>query len=62
MKGLRNTSWQLQNWEDVKYSIKNVVDHVIITYGAGCILELLGGSLCTLHNCLASMPLCLKLI
>ena len=39
VRGL-STSWQ--SCEDVKHSVKNVVDHKTTTYGAGCRLELSG--------------------
>ena len=42
--------------KDVKNSTGNVVDHIVITmYGARWVLELSGGSLCKLYNCLITM-------
>ena len=51
VKGLRNTNWQLQNsHEDVKYSIGNIVNNVVITmYGARWELEIPGGALCKVY-------------
>ena len=39
VKGLRSTNWQLQNsHRDVKYSIGNIVDNIVITTcGARCV-------------------------
>ena len=56
-KGLRCTSWQLQNsLKDVKYGIENTVSDIVITlYGARWVRDLPGGSLRELHKCLATM-------
>ena len=45
MKGLRSTNWQLQNSHgDVKYSIGNIVNNIVITVcGVRRTLELSGG-------------------
>lgn len=55
MKGL-STNWQLRNSHgDVKYTIGNTVSNtIIIMYGAGCILELSGGSLHKVYKCLTT--------
>ena len=44
-KGLRSTNWQLQNnHRDVKYSVGNVVNNIVlIMYGVTWVLDLLGG-------------------
>ena len=56
-KGLRSTNWQLQNnHRDVKYSVGNVVNNIVlIMYGVTWVLDLLGGSLCKLYKCLITM-------
>ena len=57
VKGLRSTNWQLQkNHRDVKYSIGNIVNTVVITMcGAKCVLEISGGSLCKVYECLTTI-------
>ena len=57
MKGLRSTDWQLQNGHgDVKYSIGNLVNNIIMTmYCARWIQELLGGALSKVYDCLTTM-------
>ena len=53
MKGLRSTNWKLQNSPgDVKHSIGNIVNTVITTYGARWVLEIQGGTLYKVHDCL----------
>ena len=54
VKGLRRTNWQLQNsHRDVKYSIGNIVNSIVITmYGARQVLELSGRPLHKLYKCL----------
>ena len=44
--GLRSTNWSLQNSHgDVKYSIGNIVNNIVITvYGVRWVLDLLGWS------------------
>ena len=46
-KGLRSINWELQNsHRDVKYSIGNVVNNIVITMdGARWVLEILRGTL-----------------
>ena len=55
--GIRGTNWQLQNsHEDVRYSIGNVVNNIVITkYGASLLLEISRGSLCKVYDCLTTM-------
>ena len=57
MKGLKSTNWQLQNsHRDVKYSRGNSVKTTVITmYNAKWVLEILGGTLCKVHDCLTMM-------
>ena len=58
MKGLRSsTNWWLQNsHEDVKYSIGDIVNNiVIIMHGARWVLEIVGGMLCNVYDCLTTM-------
>ena len=56
-KGLRSTSWQLQNsHRDVKYSTRNVVNNTVITmYGARWVPEIMRGSLCKIYDCLNTL-------
>ena len=44
VKGLKSTNWQLQNsHRDVKYSIGNIANNIVITvYGVRWVLELSG--------------------
>ena len=57
MKGLRSTNWQSQSFcEDVKYSIGNIVNNIVTTmYGARWVVEISGGTLCKVHDCLATV-------
>ena len=44
VKGLRSTNWQLQNSHgDVKYSIGNIVNNVVITMNDVSGTRLMGG-------------------
>ena len=49
---IKKYKWKLQNSQrDVKYSIGNIVNNILITmYGVRWIQDLLGGSLSKLHN------------
>ena len=57
LKIICSTNWQLQNSpRDVKYSIGNIGNNIIITMcGVRLMLYLLGGSLCKLYKCLPTM-------
>ena len=57
VKGLRSTSWWLQNSHgDVNYSIGHIVSYIVITMrGARRVPEISGGSLCKVCNCLTTM-------
>ena len=59
MKGLRRTYWQLQNsHRDVKHSIGNIVGNIVITvYGVRWVLEIPGGPLCKVSDCVTTMHL-----
>ena len=44
VKGLRSTSWQLQNsHRDIKYSIGNIVNNIVITMSGASATRLLRG-------------------
>ena len=55
-KRLGSTNWSLQNGhEDVKHSIGNIVNNIIITmHGLRWVLDLLGGTLHKLYKCLTT--------
>ena len=55
-KGLRSINWELQNsHRDVKYSTGNVVNNIVITMsGARWILEISGGPVCKVYDCLTT--------
>ena len=57
LKGLRGTNWWLHSSQgDVKFSIENMVSNIVITmYGARRVLDLSGGTLYKLDNCLTTM-------
>ena len=57
VKGLRSTDWELQNSHgDVKYSLGNIVNNIVITmYGARWVLDLFGGPFCKLYKYLTAM-------
>ena len=57
VKGLRSTNWQLQNSHgDKKYTLRHTVSNIVVTkYGARCLTDLSGGSLCKLYKCLTTM-------
>ena len=54
---IRSTNGQLQNsHEDVKYSIGNIVNNIVIVmHSAKWLLHLSEGSLCKLYKCLITM-------
>ena len=57
MKDLRRTECLLQNSHgDVKYSVGDVVDNIVITmYGARWVLKISGGTLSKIYDCLTTM-------
>ena len=56
MKGLISTNWYKIVTTNVKYSIKNIANNVVITmYGARWELEISERTLCKIYNCLTSM-------
>ena len=56
VKGLRSTNWQLQNSHgDVKHSIGNIVNNILLTIWCQVGSRLTGRSLRKLYKCLA-MP------
>ena len=57
LRCLRSTNWKLQNsHEDVKYSIGNIVNNIVITvYDAEWVLEIVGGSFCKVCEYLPTM-------
>ena len=56
-KGLRSPKWQSQNsHKDVNSLIGNVVNTIVITRsGARWVLEITGGPLCKVYDCLTTM-------
>ena len=53
-KELRSTDWSLQYSHGyVNYSIGNIISNIVVTmYGAKWVLEILGGTLCKVYDCL----------
>ena len=52
----KSRSVVIKDSRDVKYSIGNIVNNnIIIRYGTHWVLEVSGGTLCKVHDCLTTM-------